>query len=121
MYCWYLRHTYLQNELIKQSTTPYCIVEIPLLITKESYPFLNKILLVTSQEEMQIARVMTRDNCSQEQALAILSAQPSVALRMNSADEVLHNDAGLAELKKSVDALHKRFLIESAEFSNLNK
>jgi dephospho-CoA kinase len=108
-----LLHPLIRKELKKRvalCTTPYCIVEIPLLINKDNYPYLNKILVITSPEKKQIARVIKRDQCTEEQAIAILTTQPTEDLRLKNADDVIINDSGLAELKKSIEKLHYKYL-----------
>lgn len=104
------------SELVKACTTPYCIVEIPLLIDKKNYPYINRILLVTAPVETQIARVMQRDKCSEKQALAILEAQPDIALRRTHADDVIVNHHGLDELKISVNKLHQHYLFDIKKY-----
>jgi dephospho-CoA kinase len=98
------------KKRVAHCTTPYCIVEIPLLITKHNYPYINRILLITSSIETQISRIMQRDQCSKEQAHAILSAQPDINLRVQHADDVLINDLGIEELTISVSNLHHKYL-----------
>ncbi|KTD60958.1 dephospho-CoA kinase [Legionella shakespearei] len=101
------------EEQIKNCTSAYCILEIALLTDKTNYPYLDKILLVTAPEDVQIARVMQRDHCTKEQALAILSSQPDLATRLNSADDTLVNDSGFEELKYKVEQLHQNYLAEA--------
>lgn len=98
------------KEYVASSTTPYCIIEIPLLIDKKAYPYINTILVIDSLEEEKINRVMARDKCSREQALAIILVQPDLARRLKEADHVIINDAGFSELKQSVEQLHHIFL-----------
>ncbi|BCA95611.1 dephospho-CoA kinase [Legionella antarctica] len=100
---------HLQNK-VDSCVTPYCVVEIPLLLDKKDYPYLNKILVITAPKKLQISRVMERDQCSKEQALAILSAQPDDNLRLRSADDVLINDSGLDLLKEALEKLHLKYL-----------
>jgi dephospho-CoA kinase len=98
------------QEQVEACTTAYCIVEIPLLIDKKLYPYLNRILLVKAPIETQISRVVQRDQCSREQALAILAAQPDMNLRLQNADDVLVNDLRVDELKTAVHNLHQKYL-----------
>jgi dephospho-CoA kinase len=98
------------EQKVSGAASPYCIIEIPLLLDKTDYPYLNRILLVTSNETLQIDRVMKRDQCSREHALAILATQPKIDVRIKFADDVLHNDAGLDQLSRQVDGLHARYL-----------
>lgn len=112
----HLLHPLIRKELkirIDASTTPYCIVEIPLLVTKKAFPYINSILLVQAPTEIQLFRIMKRDRCSKEQALAILSTQPDASVRLKNADDVLSNHLGLEELEKAVNRLHHKYFQES--------
>lgn len=110
-----LLHPLIRQRLEQQiqlCTTPYCVVEIPLLIDKKNYPYLNRILLVTAPLDIQIKRVMARDHCTEEQALAIISVQPDIGERIKYADDVIVNDSGLNELKAAVMSLHSKYMSE---------
>lgn len=111
-----LLHPLIRQQLEEQiSVCPsrYCVLEIPLLIDKTNYPYLNKILLVTAPEEVQTTRVMQRDHCSKEQAIAILSVQPDLTMRLKNADDTIINDKGLDELKYQVIQLHHKYCEEA--------
>ncbi|WP_454780841.1 dephospho-CoA kinase [Legionella sp. WA2022007384] len=111
-----LLHPLIRQEIKKQvdtCTTPYCIVEIPLLITKQAYPYINRILLVRAPKDIQIARLMQRDKCSTKQAQAILSAQPALHIRLESADDVIDNHMDIDALTKEVNDLHNTYLRKS--------
>ncbi|CEG56835.1 dephospho-CoA kinase [Legionella fallonii] len=99
--------------LVSSCTTAYCVVEIPLLLKKENYPYLNKIVAIIAPQNMQIARVMERDQCSDAQALAILSTQPDDNSRLKIADDVITNDSGLDALRHNLEKLHHKYLNES--------
>ncbi len=108
-----LLHPQIRQQLAKEvvlSTSAYCIVEIPLLNDKENYPYLHRILLVTSPIELQIKRLMTRDQCSRNQALAIIATQPSNDERIAQADDILVNTGALNKLKDEVRRLHINYL-----------
>jgi dephospho-CoA kinase len=113
-----LLHPLIRQRLEQQiqlCTTPYCVVEIPLLIDKKNYPYLNRILLVTAPLDIQIKRVMARDQCTEEQALAIISVQPDIDERLKYADDVIVNDSELNELKTAVMSLHFKYMSESKQ------
>ncbi|RUR12945.1 dephospho-CoA kinase [Legionella sp. km772] len=108
-----LLHPLIRQQLaqeVESCTSPYCIVEIPLLKNKQNYPYLQRVLLVTSPIDTQIKRLMDRDGCSQEQALAIISTQPSNKERLAQADDVLTNKGDLNKLKTEVNSLHLKYL-----------
>lgn len=108
-----LLHPLICDELKKRvlaSTKPYCMVEIPLLITKANYPYLNRIALIDAPEELQLARVMQRDQCTKEQALTILKAQPELSLRLKYCDDVVINNKSKDALAKAIQELHCLYL-----------
>lgn len=108
-----LLHPMIRQQLAQQvalCTTRYCIVEIPLSIDKKNYPYINRILLVTCPQDVQIKRIIARDHCTEPQALAIIKAQPSLNQRLENADDYLLNDAGPQELQKKVKQLHIKYL-----------
>lgn len=110
-----LLHPLIRQQLkleINSCATPYCVVEIPLLIDKKNYPYLDRILLVTAPLEVQIQRVMLRDQCTRDHALAIIAVQPDINERLKYADDVIINDSGLNELKLAVTSLHLNYLNE---------
>jgi dephospho-CoA kinase len=98
------------EQEVKDCKTPYCIIEIPLLINKAHYPYLNRILVVMASEEDQIQRVMKRDQSSREQAKAILATQPTEMARKEIADDVIINDSDIDHLQHEVNRLHNIYL-----------
>lgn len=98
---------------INKAKGPYLIIEIPLLLSRENYPYLNRILLVIAEPETQIQRIMTRDKITREQAIKMLDTQPANQLRINLADDLIHNQGSLEELTQQVETLHIKYLTEA--------
>ncbi|MFA5960276.1 MAG: dephospho-CoA kinase [Tatlockia sp.] len=97
-------------EKIAHSTSPYTIVEIPLLKERSHYPYLNRVLLVLADSEVQINRIIARDNTSEEQAKAILKTQSEEEKLRQIADDVILNCGSLPDLAKKVEKLHAQYL-----------
>ncbi len=91
-------------------TSPYCIIEIPLLTNRSLYPYLKRVLLVEAEKKQQINRLATRDNSSKKDALAILATQANQQYLHELADDILTNTDSLAELQKQVTLLHEQYL-----------
>lgn len=111
-----LLHPVIREKIEEQliaCTSPYCLIEIPLLFNKHHYPYLQKVLLVIAPLESQLDRIVKRDHCTKKQALAILATQPNLEQRMEAADDVLINESGLSELKAKVNKLHQKYLREA--------
>lgn len=97
-------------QAVQAAESPYCIIEIPLLYDRKTYPYLNRILWVKSSHQQQIERLMHRDNLSAEQAEHILACQIEQANHHRIADDTLENDGTLAELIKKIKNYHQRYL-----------
>lgn len=108
-----LLHPLVEQELEKQltqSSTPYCIVVIPLLAEKGRYPFIDRVLVIDSPEPLQIARATKRDNSSAELIRQMMMTQASRNARLEIADDVIVNDGDLKHLEEEVGKLHKYYL-----------
>jgi dephospho-CoA kinase len=99
----------LQNK-IKESQSPYTVIEIPLLNKRSDYPYLDRILLVIASFKQQIARIMHRDQNSLEQTLAILATQPDNSVLRGFADDIIANNGSLTDLEKKIKNLHQQYL-----------
>ena len=89
---------------------PYVVMAIPLLIESASRDRVDRILVVDADEDVQLRRVIARDQCSLEQARAILASQAPRSARLAAADDVLLNGGTVTDLRQSVDRLHERYL-----------
>lgn len=94
---------------ITQLDSEYCIVVIPLLTEKGSYPFVDRILLVDAKPEQQIQRSMARDKQSREQIERIMASQSNREQRLAMADDIIDNSSGLAALEQQVRKLHHKY------------
>lgn len=112
-----LLHPLIQHKIgeqVSQSQSHYTVIEIPLLLDKQTYPFINRILLVTAPIKQQIQRIIARDHCSITEAKAILKIQPTLNFRKKIADDIICNDRGTCDFVKQLEILHKNYLQCSA-------
>ncbi|WNC90197.1 dephospho-CoA kinase [Paraburkholderia sp. FT54] len=96
----------------REARGPYVIVVVPLLVESGRWKTrVNRVLTVDCSVETQISRVMSRNNFSREQVLAIIARQATREARLAAADDVIDNDnAPLDALKAQVDAQHRAYL-----------
>lgn len=97
-------------EKINTARSSYCIVMIPLLIENQGNELIDRVLVVDSSEELQIARSCDRDQSSVENIKKIIASQASRLQRLSAADDVIENDGGLDELRQKVLDLHRFYL-----------
>jgi dephospho-CoA kinase len=98
------------QEQISQKCDPYCVIEIPLLYHRSDYPYLNKILMIETDLDTQVRRIMERDNCDKELTLAILKTQGEARLEPKLADDIVKNNGTKEDLKNAIQLLHLRYL-----------
>lgn len=95
----------------RAATSPYVILAIPLLIESDHWrERCNRVCVVDCPEDLQVARVMARNQLDPEQIHAILAAQASRETRLNAADDVLDNSGSIDALHLQVDALHQHYI-----------
>jgi len=102
-------HPKIRQEVTKavaKVRTDYCILVIPLLTESGSYPNVNRVLVVDVDPETQIARLMSRDGSSREQAKQALASQASRTQRLAIADDVLENSGSPAAARRAVSKLN---------------
>lgn len=108
------------REQISQTTSPYCILCIPLLFEKELQREVDRVLVVDVPTEIQKQRVANRDNNSKAQVEAIMKHQLSRNKRLLLADDVIKNEGSLSDLQSQVQDLHARYLTLAEAHENTN-
>ena len=98
------------GEAIAKVTSAYCILVIPLLAERGAYPNVDRILVVDVNPEIQIYRLMTRDNSNRGQAEQILAAQATREQRLKIADDVLDNSGSPEQARQEVARLNLKYL-----------
>jgi dephospho-CoA kinase len=73
----------------------------------------DRILVVDCPTELQIMRLTTRDNESEEAAAKVIATQIDRDYRLARANDVIVNDGSLAQLHQAVDELHLKYLTEA--------
>lgn len=90
-------------------TTPYCILCVPLLVERQGYENVDRILVIDCGEQLQITRVMARDDLTRSQVEAIMRTQATREQRLAMADDVIDNSRGLDALRAPIAKLHAKF------------
>jgi len=88
----------------------YQLVVVPLLAESPMRRDMDRILVVDCSEEVQLARLLARDNESIEQARRIIASQASRDERLRIADDIIRNDGDREETEKQVRILHNLYV-----------
>ncbi|MCP5090588.1 MAG: dephospho-CoA kinase [Gammaproteobacteria bacterium] len=105
-------HPRIGAETRRQSlaaTGPYQIIVVPLLVGSPLTEFVDRVLIVDCDEELQLQRLLARDAETVEQARRILAAQSSREQRLAIADDVIRNDRSLKNTRELVTALDAKY------------
>ena len=89
---------------------PYCVVIIPLLVETKTMKNFDRVLVIDSEENNKIKRVLERDKISPELLNNIIKIQVNRVERLKHADDIINNNRTIDDLNKSVDFLHKKYL-----------
>lgn len=86
------KHKKLNKEIV--------ILDAALLIESDYLNFVDKLLVVTCNEDIQIERIKNRDNCSTEEALSRIKSQMSQENKVKYADYIIDNSGTIDDLRK---------------------
>lgn len=79
-----------------------CIIDAPTLIENKLHNHMDKVIVVIAKDEIQIERVMKRDNFSKEETLLRINSQMSTKEKCKFADFIIDNSGDLQETQVEV-------------------
>ena len=91
----------------EKDNIPY-FVDLPLYFEKQNYKEFNKVLVVYAPKEIQIKRVMQRDNASKEEVESILKNQMDIEEKKSLSDFIIDNSKDLKHLQKEIENFIKK-------------
>ncbi|KAJ3840177.1 CoaE-domain-containing protein [Lentinula raphanica] len=80
-----------------------CVLDIPLLIEGPLWKLVYKVVLVYCPPDIQLQRLMLRDNSNKDDALSRLNSQIPIDDKLKYSDDRIDNAGGIEELKAKVD------------------
>jgi len=95
----------LYNEILKTEPNALVIIDAALLIESGNYRKVDKVIVIACDEEVQVQRVTAQRGFAREDALRRMRLQMTLAEKIKFADFVIHNDAGLPELREKIETL----------------
>lgn len=106
------------EEALRDANGPYTIVVVPLLVEKEPYEFINRVLVVDCDEKTQINRVRKRNNLSESEVRDILRTQATRKNRLAVANDIIQNCGSISALLEQVHLLHEKYIRISSELND---
>lgn len=109
---------YIKKEIerqIKKSQTDTIIIDAPLLFESELNKVCDKVIGVISNRELQIERIVARDDIDYENAEKRINAQQTNGFYMDKCDAIIENNNNLKSIKENVEKLAKTYGIEKGD------
>lgn len=83
------------------------VLDIPLLFESKLTALVEKILVVSVDESVQLERLMKRNNYSEEDAIQRIRAQIPIKEKAELADEIIDNNGSKRDTKRQVERVIK--------------
>ncbi|HWS29507.1 MAG TPA: dephospho-CoA kinase [Clostridia bacterium] len=99
-------------KILQNDPGAVVVYDMPLLIETGEYKKVDRVWLVTADDETRVKRIMARDNLSRKAALSRIAAQMPQEKKRAYADIVIENSQGLGALYECVDALYDAVIKE---------
>lgn len=103
------------NEQIKNYSvrgSNLIFVDIPLLYEEGLEYLVDRVIVVRVSEEIQLTRLVKRDNINKAFAMKKIAATISIEEKLDLADYVIDNSQDITNTKREVDVLLRRLLNE---------
>ena len=88
---------------------PYCVLDVAILFESGFDQFVDRSLVIDCPEEVQVARLVERDQTDEAAARRILANQMSRAQRLARATDVIRNTGTPGALADAVALAHSRY------------
>ncbi len=88
------------------------VYDIPLLFESKLEHMVNKIILVYVDKEIQLNRLMNRDNITKKEALSRIQSQMPIDEKISKADEVINNNGTREETKLQLISILKKWEVK---------
>lgn len=104
-------HPAIRQEMLRQRDEwiekgyPIVVMDIPLLFESKLQHFVERIVVVATDEQLQLERLMERNGLTEVEAKARIASQIPIAQKIAEADDVLLNNGSVEQLYRQVDDL----------------
>ena len=108
-----IMHPAIRKEMLRQRDEylekgeKTVIMDIPLLFESKLQHFVDKILVVSVSEDVQLERLMKRNQLTEEEAKARIQSQLPLSVKEQGADAVINNNGSIEETRKQLEQILK--------------
>ncbi len=99
-------------ELEQSSSRGIVIVDAALIVETGGYRMYDRLIVVTCDPALQIARLVSRDHLTEEEARARMDSQMPIEEKLKLADYSIDTSGTLKQTRDQVEAIHRDLLIQ---------
>lgn len=113
-----IMHPAIRAEMLRQrdewlaNGAMTVIMDIPLLFESRLQHYVEKILVVSVTEEIQLKRLMERNELSEEEALARIRSQLPLSEKEKGADAVIYNNGSIEETEQQLEVILAKWEVQ---------
>ncbi|MGD1412605.1 dephospho-CoA kinase [Bacillus stercoris] len=102
-------HPAVRQEMLKRrdeaiaNREAFVVLDIPLLFESKLESLVDKIIVVSVTKELQLERLMKRNQLTEEEAVSRIRSQMPLEEKAARADQVIDNSGTLEETKRQLD------------------
>ena len=101
----------IEKEINKIKDDTVAVIDAPLLFESELNKICDKVIGVISKRELQIERIVARDDIDYEQAEKRLEAQQSNEFYIQNCDDIIENNKNFENIKKKIEKIIEKYEI----------
>lgn len=113
-----IMHPAIRAEMLRQrdewlaNGAMTVIMDIPLLFESRLQHYVEKILVISVTEEIQLKRLMERNELSEEEALARIRSQLPLSEKEKGADAVIYNNGSIEETEQQLEVILAKWEVQ---------
>jgi dephospho-CoA kinase len=114
-----LTHRDVGNEILKRIfeleqnySRGIVIVDAALMIETGGYKIYDRLIVVTCDRSLQLARLMSRDQLNERDAIARMNSQMPIEEKLKLADYTIDTSGTLKQTRDQVEAIYRDLLIQ---------
>jgi len=98
------------HEQADAADTPYCILDIPLLINTAERERVDHVLVVHCDKKQRIERIQQRNGWSLDKINSVMDNQVSDEALVTAADDIVDNSGDISGIQEQLVPLHQFYL-----------
>jgi dephospho-CoA kinase len=105
-------------ELEKDGSSGIIIVDAALLVENGHQGYFDRLIVVTCDPNLQLARIVKRDGISIEEAKLRRAAQMPIEEKLKLADYTIETSGTLKETREQIEAIYRDLLLQEIKLRN---